>query len=388
MRCLFIFTIAAVLAVGLATTTWSQTAGGGAAGGGGGAAGASAAGGAGAAGTTGSAATAGQAGQAAQAPQAGAAPQAGRAGSSIQTGTNPPQTGTTRNLVPAGNGNRVNGRANGVNGTAGLNSNASSNNRGAFQNSGVNQTPFFNDPGVRSQLNMNDAQYNSLNQGYQNAYRRYNQSLNNLNNPNMTQQQREAQMQQLETQFNQNFDGTVNSTLNNPQTLNRYNQLNRQYQGFNAFNDPAVRKQLNLSQDQIRQFRTLSGNWRQQLQQLRQSGGQTVDPAQLTQLQQQFATQLNGVLTPEQQQMWSQQTGQAYSFGPQAYFGSQPANNSAVQSSGAGASTFSPDGSPASGTTGTGVQAGTSPSTVTPQGTTTATPGSSANPVTPNGTTR
>jgi len=262
-----------------------------------------------------------------------------------------------------------------------------------LQNSSINQTPFFNDPGVRTQLNMNDTQYNALNRGYQNAYSRYNQALNNLNAPNLTAQQREMQLQQLEAQFNQNFTGTVNSTFNNPQALNRYNQLYRQYQGFNAFNDPAVRKQLNLSQDQIRQLRTLSGNWRQQMQQLRQAGGQNADPARWAQLQQQFATQLNGVLTPEQQQMWSQQTGQAYSFGPQAYFGAEPANTSAVQSSAAGASTFTPEGNPATGTTGSGVQAGTAApgtaggtSPTTPQGT--QPPSTATQSTTPQGTVR
>jgi len=153
-----------------------------------------------------------------------------------------------------------------------------------------------------------------------------------VNNPNLTPQQREMQQQQLEAQFNQDLSGSVNSTFNNPQVQSRYNQLNRQFQGFNAFNDPSVRKQLNLSQDQIRQLRTLSGNWRQQMQQFRRTGnGQNnVDPAAWAQLQQQFATQLNGVLTPEQQQMWSQQTGQAFSFSPDVYFGGQQTGNVGV----------------------------------------------------------
>jgi hypothetical protein len=138
------------------------------------------------------------------------------------------------------------------------------------------------------------------------------------------------QQQQLEAQFNQDLSGTVNSTLNNPQAQSRFNQLNRQFQGFNAFNDPSVRKQLNLSQDQIRQLRTLSGNWRQQMQQMRQYGQNNVDPAAWTQLQQQYATQLNGVLTPEQQQMWTQQTGQAYSFSPDVYFGGQQSGDVGV----------------------------------------------------------
>jgi len=192
---------------------------------------------------------------------------------------------------------------------------------------GVNRTPFFNDPGARRQLNLNNSQYNNLNQAYQNAYQRYNQSVNQLD-PNMTEQQRELQLQQFQSQFNQDLSGTVNSTLTDPQARSRYSQLNNQFNGFNAFNDPTVRRQLNLTPDQIRQLRTLSGNWRQQLQQFRagNNGQGTVDPTEWAQMQQQFATQLNGVLTPQQQQMWAQQTGQQYNFAPSTFFDQQDGN--------------------------------------------------------------
>ena len=43
-------------------------------------------------------------------------------------------------------------------------------------------------------------------------------------------------------------------------------------------------------------------------------------------MQQQYAAQLNGVLTPEQHRMWSQQTGQPYMFSPDVYFGGQSPN--------------------------------------------------------------
>jgi hypothetical protein len=347
MRCFFTFAIAVALATGISTTSWSQTSGGGAGGGGAGAAaGGGAAGAAGTAGASGNAAAGTN--NAANTGGLGAGA-VGRAGGNVNPelgGQGQPRTDLkyqpTVNGGPgtAGNPNaRVNaqGQARGTSNLNGrvnanaLNANNGNNGQAIFQNQSINQTPFFTDPGVRRQLNLNGTQYNSLNQAYQNAYTRYQQGLNNLNTANLSPQQREMQQQQLEAQFNQDLAGTVNSTFNNSQTLSRYNQLNRQYQGFNAFNDPSVRKQLNLSQDQIRQLRTLSGNWRQQMQQLRQNGQNTADPAAWQQLQQQYATQLNGVLTPEQQQMWSQQTGQAYSFSPDVYFGRQQSGNVRVE---------------------------------------------------------
>ena len=301
-RCLSI-AIAAVLAAGISNTCLSQT--GGAGGAVGGASSGAASGGASTATGGTPSGTAGAVGQV----NAGTAGTVGRAGAS---GNARAGNGGANANVGVNNGNRA----------AGVNGMGNSN--------GISQTPFFRDPGARRQLNLNDNQYNSLNQAYQNAYTRYNQGLNGLNNPNMTEQQREMQMQQLEGQFNQNLSGSVNNTLTDPQMRSRFSQLNRQFNGFNAFNDPAVRKQLNLTQDQIRQLRTLSSNWRQQMQQIQRgpkNGRNTLDDGQWQQLQQQYATQLNTVLTPEQQQMWSQQTGQAYSFSPNAYFGGQQNDN-------------------------------------------------------------
>jgi hypothetical protein len=170
---------------------------------------------------------------------------------------------------------------------------------------------------------MNNTQFNSLNRAYQNAYNRYNQATRNLN-PNLNEAQREQQLQQMQSQFNSDMAGTVNGTFNNPQMLNRYNQLNRQFMGFNAFNDPSIRRQLNLSADQLRQLRTLNNNWRQQLQQFRRGAGNdlsNVNQQQWTQMWQQYATQLNGVLTPDQQQTWAQLVGQPYTFSPNVMYG-------------------------------------------------------------------
>jgi len=229
----------------------------------------------------------------------------------------------------------------GTNGvTARGSANAGLNNAAARANmngqvSSILQTPFFTDPRVRQQLNLNNNQFNALNAAYQNAFTRYNQAVNNLNqNANLTPEQRATQLQQLQSQFNQELTGTVNTTLTNPQTLSRFNQLNRQFMGFNAFNDPTIRQQLNLSPDQVRQIRQLSNNFRQQLQQFRRGAGNdlsNVDTGQWNQVWQQYATQLNGVLTPDQQQMWTQLIGQPFTFSPNVVLSGQQAPGFAVE---------------------------------------------------------
>jgi hypothetical protein len=215
----------------------------------------------------------------------------------------------------------VAGRTNGTTGAAGR-ANLGQARLNANQNAAFNrigQTPFFTDPGARRQLNLNDNQFNTLNRAYQNAFTRYNQSLNGLNS-SLTEQQRQAQMQQLATQFNTDLNRSVDTALTDPAMRLRFDQLNRQFMGFNAFNDPAIQGQLNLTPQQQEQLRLLAAQWQQQLGQF--GNGTDVDPNQWNQMSSQYWEQLNAVLTPQQQQTWAQLVGQRFNFSPGVFFNS------------------------------------------------------------------
>jgi hypothetical protein len=320
MKCFFTFAVAAAFAIGMNATLWSQTGGTAGASGGTSAAGSAGAGtaSAGTAGTPGAAGTANTAGTTGNPGAAGTAGATNGAAASGNVGVGTNGTPALGQSVGTGRGN-ANARINRA-------AQPNVNNLNAAQANGQDsffpgQTPFFNDPRVRQQLSLNDSQFNTLNRSYQGAYARYQQSVNNLS-PALTPDQRQLQVQQLQQQFNQSVNGTVNSTFTNPQSLSRYNQLNRQFTGFNNFNDPAIRQQLNLSPDQVRQLRTLQGNWRQRLQQLRRGAGNdlnTADTTQWNQMWQQYASSLNNVLTPEQQQAWAQMSGQPFTFSPNLF---------------------------------------------------------------------
>jgi hypothetical protein len=246
----------------------------------------------------------------------------------------------------------------------------------------VSQTPFFANPNVQRQLNLNSNQLNTLNTAYQNAFTRYNQALNTLNNnPNLTAEQRAMQMQQLEAQFNANFGASLNTAFPNAQARNRFDQLNRQFNSFNAFNDPAIRRDLNLTQDQLQQLRTLANDWRQQLQQFRRGAGNNINnlsaeqQVQWNQLQNSFMTQLNGVLTPQQQQLYTQMIGQPFMFPPSVFVGSTGTTGTSVTTPVAPSNTdikYFPNGTTTT-TQGTGT-ATTGQRQATTQGTTTTTP--------------
>ncbi|HVT29788.1 MAG TPA: hypothetical protein VHE81_17350 [Lacipirellulaceae bacterium] len=317
MKRFFTFAVATALAFSMSHAAWCQT------GGGGGAAGGASSGAAGTAGTAGGAGTAGAAGTAGTAGTAGAAGTAAPAGGAGQA---TPVNGATGG-AGAGTATGVNGRANASATPNSMAPGAVSANQ--FNANGVTPTPFFTDPGVRQQLRMNPDQYSRLNRAYQNAYSRYNRALNHLS-PNLTEQQRMARIQQLQAAFNQELSGTANGMFTNPQMLRRYNQLNRQFMGFNAFNDPAIERQLNLSSDQRQQIRALGNTFRQQLQQFRQGAGNNmsnVDMNRWNQLWTQYQTRLNSILTPQQQQIWAQQIGEPYVFSPYLYYPHAPGSN-------------------------------------------------------------
>ena len=176
--------------------------------------------------------------------------------------------------------------------------------------------PFFTDPGARQQLNLNDNQFNSLNRAYQDAYGRYNNNLRGLNS-NLNEQQRMQQMQQYQNQFQSDFGKSLDSTLTDRRARTRYDQLNRQFMGFNAFNDAGIQQQLNLTPQQRQQLQRMAGDWRRQLQTGRGNAGLTQE--QWSQMSSQYWDQLNTVLTPQQRQSWSQATGERYSFSPNLY---------------------------------------------------------------------
>jgi hypothetical protein len=204
---------------------------------------------------------------------------------------------------------------------------------GIGQGTNIGRTPFFTDPRVRQQLNLDDTRFNELHRARQEAFMRFNQGVTGLN-PNLTEQQRMQQMMALENQFNQNFNTALDTTFTDPRLRNRFNQLNWQFQGFGAFTDPFVRQQLDLTPQQQRQFRQLNTEWRRQLQRLRRAGNDQnpgLTQEQIAQMQQQFRQQIQTLLTPEQQQNWNQLIGQPFPVTPGwDVFDQQPQNPAGV----------------------------------------------------------
>lgn len=176
-------------------------------------------------------------------------------------------------------------------------------------------TPLFQQPNVASNLNLTPAQTRQLGEmntrlqaDWQN---RFNQAWGS------TGRDRDASMQQLQTQYNQAWMNGTQNIFNDSQRT-RYNQLYLQSQGPAAFYLPEVQRRLSLSDEQLTQLRQLGTQYGRQFQDFR-----TIDPAQRTDamkrwdtMQKETSERLRTILNEQQQKTWSEMTGEPFRFAP------------------------------------------------------------------------
>jgi Spy/CpxP family protein refolding chaperone len=100
--------------------------------------------------------------------------------------------------------------------------------------------------------------------------------------------------------------------------MNRLRQLELQRGGLNAFNNPDVQRQLNLTDQQQQQLRALNDQTTQQQQQILQGArtnrNQTLQ--RLNDLNRQTQEQTNAILNEQQRRTFQQMTGQPFNFPP------------------------------------------------------------------------
>jgi len=175
--------------------------------------------------------------------------------------------------------------------------------------------PLYQMNDVSKSLNLTPEQttrLNTLTDQIQTQYRDKYTGLNSLNEAD-----RAARAQELNRQYANDWNKGARGIFNENQ-LNRYQQLNNQYGGFNTLYDPEVQKRLNLTQDQITNLRE-QANWNnQQWQEINRLGA--TDPTKATQMYKDYWTQrqerFNKYLTPQQQRTWNEMIGEPYTFQP------------------------------------------------------------------------
>jgi len=178
---------------------------------------------------------------------------------------------------------------------------------------GVAQTPWFSQPGIREQLNINEDQFNRLNKVYGENWNKYNTDLGRLGDLNAT--ERSQRMQQMGQTFGQQINTAAKDILN-PQQQQRFNQLSWQYQGYNAFNDPQVQQKLNLTDEQKEKLRQHASEFSNQVNDLNKNFATDREGTskRFNELRQRDREWMNSFLTPQQQQTWREMVGDAYDF--------------------------------------------------------------------------
>jgi len=193
----------------------------------------------------------------------------------------------------------------------------------------INRNPWFSVQQPSPPLQFQNDQQTRLNQAYQQAWSRIDQSIRNLP-PNLTDAQRRQQIQALENQFYNEFGKSSNQIITEPSAQQRFQQLNLQYRGWGAFADPTVQKRLNLTPEQQQRFSALQLDWSNRMIQLNNQfqTDQTGTTRNFNNMRSQFTDRLNNILTPDQQRTWQQISGTPYVFPPTVYF--QNANTGVV----------------------------------------------------------
>lgn len=188
------------------------------------------------------------------------------------------------------------------------------------------QNPWFRSPSVREELRLNDQQHTALNREYERAWVQYNKNRNVIDS-SLSTQRRAVREAELRSDFQKQFDPVVDTTFVEPAVRTRYNQLNYQYQGYRAFLDPSVQKELNLTADQQAQLYRYAlawdkemANWRTDYPANRERVAQELSDARREALR-----RIDNTLTPAQRAKWNTLVGNHYEFEPEVYFPAPPA---------------------------------------------------------------
>jgi hypothetical protein len=179
---------------------------------------------------------------------------------------------------------------------------------------GWGSSPWFSGAGIRNQLNLNNQQFNQLNEAYQQSFNRFRTGVEQLNKLDAA--QRAQRLAELSQTFQQDFTGTAQGILN-PQQLERYNQLFLQYRGLDALNDPTIQKRLNLTDEQRTKLREFSSLRLEDLT-TDNLNNRAAALKRYNDLRARQADQLQSLLNAQQMQSWRQMIGQPFTFQPLA----------------------------------------------------------------------
>jgi hypothetical protein len=176
-------------------------------------------------------------------------------------------------------------------------------------------SPIYRMNDVAKHVNLTDKQMKELNALTEKTQAAYQERFNKLGT--LADLERGPRVQELNRQYSADWIKGAQDVFT-PDQYARYQQLNYQYQGYNAFMDPEVTKRLNFTDAQTRDLRD-SIAWRdRQLADIDRLARTDRDKAREAyraywKEQQERYTKF---LTPEQIKVWREMAGEPYEFQP------------------------------------------------------------------------
>jgi hypothetical protein len=174
-------------------------------------------------------------------------------------------------------------------------------------------TPLFQQPNVGTALNLTPAQTRQLtemNTRLQTDWRdRFNKAWS------ATGRERDANLQQLQTQYNDAWMKGTGDIFNKTQA-ERYRQLQLQSEGPAVFANPTVRQRLDLTPEQQQQLGDLRTRFDTQFRGIDPTRDRTDATKQWETLRQETNDKIRGILNEQQRRTWSEMTGEAFKFAP------------------------------------------------------------------------
>jgi hypothetical protein len=180
------------------------------------------------------------------------------------------------------------------------------------------ERPWFLDDPVREELGFQEQEVGPLYENYQRVWQRYKENQAKLE-AGRTDQEQAAEEQaelarELRANYNRDMEEYATQYMNDAQRQ-RYQQLNTQYQGINAFSDPGYVEYFGFDDRQLGYIDRLQNNYNTRMDELSRYRG---DPRERRQafndLRRQTAADLDRILTDQQRQQMQEMQGNPFEF--------------------------------------------------------------------------
>jgi hypothetical protein len=185
---------------------------------------------------------------------------------------------------------------------------------------GINKTPWFQDPAIRRELGVDEQQFRRLSEAHAEIFGRFQDRLSALDKLNEA--QRAERLRELSRTFNTDANRAAVDILQEQQRQ-RFNQLFLQQQGFSAFTDPQLQRDLSLSEQQLQQLRKFGDVFDRDMQGIVRDPASADAARRYDALMKSRMDQINSVMNAQQQQAFQRMMGQPFNF-PRPNFTPQP----------------------------------------------------------------